>query len=611
MINNVDAGYMNRFLHLGEVLMLGSIVLAGEMLLLSLLKLYTAQFLWSVVFLNYFVLINRDVRLKVKELFSLNISWDIPLFGFIFLIGFFMFRNCYFLSDGDSHSTYLLAQKLWLENKTSIFGNASMDIKIFVPHFNAVFYGLGLSVFPKETLFPQLIVAFWTVVVSILVFGYTSYRFNRWYAISAVMFVLFNDHIYYSGANNCVIINSALIALFFSVSYNFLESRTTGGSFRFLLALIFLTQFMANKYQVFYVTVSMFIVGILIQKQLLSNVRSILFDKKKLVTLVIAAIIMLLWYIKNQLAVGLATFPILADKFDILNWNSEMVNIFGKVYLGSIAPDKFLKYMNYMFIWPGIKVSKIVIVTISLLPLFIMFSISRNRVRVKSVFELCYWLFVSIIVVAGTCIVSYVDPRHYRYGIAILAFTSVLSIDYIFQKVIGLRNTFFIGIVIFVLSVANYRIMFDQGGAFKRPLIEENVGVILDKVHFEDVEEKYFPYNTIVMKSLKKNKDKFLKGAWDVGEGGMQKLSAFLLPTRPQVGLWSTTLVKWDSYEDEKLIVKDLSDAGLEWVMRVENKELKYFNLDEYAKKAVKEERFPKKVFFNYNFPEELTEVNY
>ena len=611
LINNKGNDYINKSLYLGEVLLLGSIMVIGELLALSLLKLYSAPFLWFVVLLNYLFLLQREVRLKISRCLSLRCHWDIPLIGFVLLLLFFLFRNCYFLIDVDSHSTYLFAQKLWLENKTSILGNPALDIKVFAPHFNAVPYALTLCFFPQETLFPQLIVAFWMVIVSLLVFGYTSYRFNRWYALSAVMLILFNDHISYSGANKFVIINGALIAFLFAVSYNFLESRKQEGSFRLFLALVFLTQLMANKYQVFYVTCLFFVGGLLIQKDLINKCQTIVRDKKQLFVLLVSVVVLLMWYIKNQLAVGLATFPVFAGRLGVLGWNPEMVSIFFKAYTIPIEPIKFFKYMSYFFVWPGVKAAKIVIMTVSFLPFFLLVASSKRNFRHDRVFELCYWLFISIGVVAGLCFVSFVDPRHYRYGIAILAFTSIFSIDYIFNDVIGLKKRFLIGLVILALSASGYKTIFDQGGAFQRPSLKDNLNVILNKIHLSDVVEKHYPANKVVMDSYQENKEKILNGAWDIGVAGVTPFSAFLLPTRPQVGLWNTTLVRWNSYNDEELIVKDLHEAGLKWIMRVKEQSLQFLSLEEYAKEAVKYDRKPQKIFYNYGFPEELTKVNY
>src|SRR3989338_3681109 len=139
----------NRILALGEIFLLGSILLIGEMLFLSLVKLYKAPLLWSAVVLNIGFLFFPIVRRECAQIFSKKISWNVPLIAFLLLLGFFLFRNCYFLVDVDSHAAYLYTQKLWLEHGTSLFASAAMDMRVFVPQFNAVPYALGISVFPQ------------------------------------------------------------------------------------------------------------------------------------------------------------------------------------------------------------------------------------------------------------------------------------------------------------------------------------------------------------------------------------------------------------------------------------------------------------------------------
>ncbi len=112
----------NRSLYVGEVLLIGSIFLIGQLLILSLIRLYKVGYLWGVVLVNYFFLFNKDVRARIYYIFRKKISSIIPNILFVLLAFILFFRNCYFMYDVDSLSTYLFAQKLWLSFGTSIFG---------------------------------------------------------------------------------------------------------------------------------------------------------------------------------------------------------------------------------------------------------------------------------------------------------------------------------------------------------------------------------------------------------------------------------------------------------------------------------------------------------
>ena len=66
--------------------------------------------------------------------------------------------------------------------------------------------GLGVALFGQETLFPQFVNLSWRLVLTLLVFGYVSYRFSRYHGLAAAMLVLFNDHMFFSGVRSFVII---------------------------------------------------------------------------------------------------------------------------------------------------------------------------------------------------------------------------------------------------------------------------------------------------------------------------------------------------------------------------------------------------------------------
>ncbi len=598
----------NRILYLGEALLLGSILVIGEMLFLSLVHLYTGFCLWGALLLNFFILLLPSTRQGWAILFKRKIHWDFPLAGFIILVLFFLFRNCYFLVDVDSHSSYLYAQKLWLEHATSIFASPALDMRIFTPHFNAVPYALGMAFFPGEPLFPQLVVAFWTVMAVLLVFGYTSYRLGRGYALAAVLLCLFNDHMFYSGANTCCIINSALIVLLFASAYNFLEASTHKDAFRFLLALIFLAQLIANKYQVLYVFIMLFIGGILLPNNL-SHFRSIVSDRKWLGGLCLSVLICSFWFLKNYLATGDPFFPIFAGDLGTLGWTKEMAVVFNKVYAGPLTFPQVMKFLSYLFVWPGVNAAKITGTITFLLPVLMIFSLRRKEFDLERFKEMCFWLGASMMILIGLCSVSFVDPRIYRYPIAVMAVAAVFSLKFLLEYCFGFRGVL-VSAVILLIALNGFQIIFSQG-QYGRPTIKQNVNVLLNRLHMKDLLSYYYPDNIIAEEGVKQNPRMFKSSAWDTGVGGVTPLSAYLLPSRPQVGLWHTTVVRWDSYKDVDAIVSDLHNQGIEWIMRVDQGKLIFESDEDYAKRAVKFDRYPKQLFYNYGFPQELAKVSY
>ena len=121
-----------------------------------------------------------------------------------------------------------------------------------------------------------------------------------------------------------------------------------------------------------------------------------------------------------------------------------------------------------------------------------------------------------------------------------------------------------------------------------------------------DVILRHYPKNILARELFEHNKDRAMRSAWN--DDGFHGLSAFLLPDRPHVGLWFATVVRWDSYQNEELIIKDLKDYGLQWIMDSSSgPTVVFLSLEEYAKKAVTYDRFPKQIGFPYNMPEELT----
>ncbi len=610
-MNKDNKAYLNRSVFLGESLLLGSILVVGEMMVLSLIGLYKTFFLWGIVFLNYGFLWYPTVRKQLLDLLRPKSSGRLSTGLFISLLLIFIFRNCFFLVDVDSHSTYLFAQKLWLAKGSSLVGDVATDIRIFSPHFNAVPYALGLSAFREDTLFAQLVVVSWSVIALLLLFGYISYRFNPYYALSGVMLVLFNDHFFYSGANNCCIINSALISFVFAAGYNFWESYRREDPFRLVLALIFLCQLMANKYQMTYTFLFVLVLGVSIQSSWPGKIRLILGNKPWFLCIISAVFLVSLWYLKNFLVTGIPTFPILAGKYRVFNWTPEMSGTFYKIYGGGLSFPKFLKYFSYLFVWPGVHVAKYVLVCILFFPFILMGQFKRAEINRAELFELGYWLGLSILMIMGLCLVNFVDPRHYRYGIGIFAFTLIFVVDYICRSCFGLKSRWIPGVGLFLVALTGYHTIFMQGGAYKRPTFQDNINVILNKLHFEDVWIRYFPKNAMAREGFAAQPEKIKNSAWDTGIAGVTPLSAFLLPIRPQVGLWHTSVVKWDSYKSPDLIAKDLESSGLKWIMRVQDDRLVFLSVKEYAQEAAGYDRFPQSLFYDYGFPKELSEIKY
>ena len=603
MINPKKNDFINFSLYAGESFLLGS--------LFSILGLYSGPCLWGLVFINYGPLFFKQVRNALKGFWEALWKFSIPKTIFIGLLLIFIFRNLYFLVDVDSHSTYLFAQKLWLAKGSSILGDIATDIRIFAPHFNAVPYALGLAISSGDTLFPQLVVASWSVVVLLLVYGYVSYRLNQWYGVASVMLVLFDEQFFYSGANSCCIINSALIAFLFASAYNFLESRSQNSPFRFLLALVFLGHLMANKYQLAYVFVSFLILGIFIQPKPMDKIINIWNHRQYLYLFLGSAFFVSLWYWKNYFITGVPTFPILAGQLGIWGWNIQMTDVFNKVYAGGLNIELIIKYISYLFIWSGVLTAKIVILFILSLPFILIVSLVRSNIEKETLIQLAYWFSLSVLFIIGLCLASFVDPRHYRYGTAIFVVAAVVMMDYIFMALGGAKGRLVSIFLLICVAWGSSWIIFAQGGHLKRPAIADNIAVLTNRLHFNDILERYYPDNIIAINGYRANPEKAKEAAWDTGVGGKTRFSAFLLPVQPQVGLWHTTVVGWESYDDQTLVVKDLLSYGIKWIMRVKDGQLIFISPDEYAQEVVAYDRFPSEKFYNYGFPSELSTVKY
>jgi len=606
---------LNYYVHLGELLLLGSIVLVGEMLLLSLIGFYKSPFLWGAVAANLSFLMLKSIRLHLIYLIQRLRYAGIAGFCFILLTSTMVFRNCYFLIDVDSLSTYLYAQKMWLEKGSSLVGGVGTDFRAFLPHFDGVPYALGLSVFPQETLFPELVTVLWRVIVLLLVFGYTLYRFNAFYAFAALAFVLFNDHFFYSGANQWVIINAALIAFIFASALNFLESRRRGRTLHLVMALIFLSQFISNKYQMLFATGLMCVIGGFVQPQKMRSIVEIVKSKRWVFSILIAWGVMSLWLVKNLLTTGDPVYPILAGNLEVLGWTKEKWSVLHAI-AGGIDIDLVFKYFNYLFIWPGVAAAKYVAVILSIVPFIFLVGFLRSNIPKESIIELCFWLSLAASLVIGISLFCHQDPRYYRYPIAIMSFTTILCIDFIFRYCLLLDRAGIISCVLLIVSCMGgsnegIKVVWDQGGAFLRPTIVDNINVILNKMHTDDAIKKHHPEIPSIRREVAENKDRANRAAWDIGGRG-GSFPAFLLPIRPAVSLWHTNLIQWNSYQNEDSIVLDLEQRSIESIMRInDDGVLRFLPLREYAKEAVAYDRKPKNFLYTYNFPYELEVARY
>ena len=609
-LSDRDSFKINKAVFLGESLLLGSTLLYAAIMLLGMCHLYTKLFLWGATLINFLFLISKHTRRQIWDLIKIEkFKFSFPFTIFILLMIWFVFRNCFFLVDVDSHSTYLLTQKLWLTFKKITVADPGIDARFFIPQFDTIFYGLGLSVYPQETLFPQLINIFWRVVCLLLVYGYTSYRFNKYYGLAASMFLMFNLHFYISGANHWVIMNPAIIAFIFAATYSFWESRRNLDFNRFFLAIIFLSQLPSNKYQSAFIFIFLLILGIFIQPSPWSQLKELFFNKKRLCFLIGFFLVAALILIKNWIATKLPTFPIFAGKFGILNRHPQMDQIF-RAYARGVTLNQFFKYVGFLFIWAGIIPAKYVFITIISTPLIILRLWTRKTINIDKTIELFYWLSTSTLCLLGICFVTHQDPRYYGYAIAVFTFAAIFSIDFVVTQFLCIRNKFVLCTLILLLASQGHRIFLAERGFFVLPTIKENIAVLTDKIHTKDVIPRYFLHHNWAMMGYAQNLDKVQRSAWDYSQGGTN-YSPFLVPVRPQISLWWTSIIRWTSYAREDLVVRDLKAYGIDYIMRIKDSRLVFTPVAEYAKDAVKFNRFPTKTQFDYGFPAELTVIKY
>jgi hypothetical protein len=344
------------------------------------------------------------------------------------------------------------------------------------------------------------------------------------------------------------------------------------------------------------------------------QIKEILYNRKWRGILLGALFILSLWFIKNFLLTGDPLFPAFAGKLGVFNWNPELEKVILKTS-SSLTAAKFFKYMNFFFIWPGINAAKYVILTIAFFPLIIFRYSMKSEIDKSLIFELSFWLGVSLLTVMGICFVAWQDPRAYRYLIGVLSFTAVFSIHFILRYVFNIRKKILLCSVMLILPLmagANegYKIIYQAGGGLEVPALRDNIDVILNIAHTDLVIKKHYPNVASILNVINENEGKMAKSAWDINSFDLN-FPAFFLPVRPVVSLWASTIIKWDSYSSDSLIVNDLRSFGIEWIMEMREGKLVFLPIEEYAREAARYERYPKTTSFDYGFPEELTRVVY
>lgn len=603
---------LNKAVLLGEALLLGSIFVIGQLLLLSLLQLYKAPYLWGCIILNCLLIFKKEVRQGVRSLFAQGIRLDLPLFIFVSVILIWAFRNYFPLIETDSVSAYLFFQKLWLSKGTSLIGGPLSDSRLFIAHFDCVPYSLGISIFPRETLFPQFINIFSRFIALILVFGYTSYRFNRWYGLAGAMFVLFNEHFFYSGVATCLIVNGSVVALSFASVYNFWESRRQNSSFRFLLALIFASQIMANKYQMAYVLFFMLFVCFFIQRDILAKFKEIIKNKRWVTVLLGSCLILSFWFVRNLIITGDPLFPILAGKLGIFNWSPEKDAVCAKWLALHLKPTLFLKYMTYMFIWPGVSALKYIIVTILLLPFILGFLLLKSKFNAEKTLELLFWLSVSVVSIFGISLAGWTSVKFYRYPIGIFSFSAVFILHYLFTQLLRIKNQLILSACIVFLASSggrneSWRVIFRQAESFHFPTYKENLDTLFNKIHADyALNSRHSWCNpSRISELLRENKEKLNRTAWDL-DSFSHALPVFFFQDLPVVSVWVNSVIKWDSRNDPELILRDLKISSIDWVI-TRGPEL--LSAEAFAKRAALRNYSPKTTYYDHEFPEELSRI--
>ena len=602
----------NRAIYLGETLLLGSTVIYGLFMLLSLVHLYMRNFLFAAVAINYLWLFRKEVRMEIGRFFKKPLPSSASFYVLILFLGFFIFRNYFFMVDIDSHSSYLNAQKIWLSHKTSIVASPGIDIRVFTPHFEDVLGALGISFYPKELLYSQLINIFFRVIVILLVYGYTTFRFQSLYGLAASFFIMFNLHFFVSGANMWVLINGALVALIFATAYNFFESYRKSDNSRFFIALLFLTQFPSNKYQSLYVFIVAIVLGFWIQPSLLKIFKTILKDKRKVIALAIFIFISLLIFIKNWLATGWPFFPMFSGYFNILDRDLQMEQVFAQIIRGT-TPRQFLKYVGFLFIWHGMRPAHWFYLSFCFLPVIFLGITLKKNIPAEKIKEFPYWMAASFFGMAAICLINHTDPRQYVFVIGILTFSAIFIWDFILVHFLQLGKRFkiLVQIIILFAGVQGANIFISMiGGGFKLPTLKENWKVITNKLHTADIISRYYRHTNTINAFFESHPEIINKAAYyfHITTG---QYSFYLVPECPSIAIYVTSIVRWKSYENPNLILEDLRRHDIEHIVTIKDDKVVLLSPEEFAQKAVETDRFPKQTLQEYGFPYELKYTDY
>lgn len=599
-----ERAVFNRALILGETLLLGSIVIVGALFSLSFVGLYRAPFLWLVIAAGFLPLFFAGVRQDIVRICRCSFFRSPSALVFIALFLVMFFRNCYFMVDVDATTNYLYTAKVWLERGTSLIREPGLNYHVYFPQFDVVPYALGLSLFMDEPLFPELVVVFWRLIPLLLMYGYASHRLGKWYGLAGVMFILFNEHFFYSGANRYVILNPMIIAFYFAAAYNLWESRHGRGAFRLMLGLIFAAHVITNKYQALYGCALLMFAAVFVQEELGRKIKAIFSNKRWVTFSALSLFFVALWFIKNIITTGDPVFPILAGRFHVPGWTLQADESFLHG-LGGLNVMKILKYLNYLFISQGIVPSKLVALMLTFLPLVILIALKkRNPPDRDEMLELCFWLVLSVLMLIGVTKGSHWDSRYYRFPIGIFTWAAMFGIYFVFRYNLGITRKWVAGGCLFVFALTGVRIVKAEDGPFFYPNIKENIGVIMNRIHMADIMPKQYPNVKNLQQAIADNPDKMESVAYYVR--AMSNFPLYFVPTRPIVGVYRTNVIGWDSYDSEELVVKDLVDNGIKWVVAFDGTNAEFLSPQEFAEIAVQENRFPKEYYHADFFPDEL-----
>jgi len=113
----------------------------------------------------------------------------------------------------------------------------------------------------------------------------------------------------------------------------------------------------------------------------------------------------------------------------------------------------------------------------------------------------------------------------------------------------------------------------------------------------------------MIQVSEKNRPDLFENAAWEYYQD--PPFSLFLATHKPVLSLFYSSIVRWDSYEDPKLIEKDIRNYGIEHIITIRDGKVVALTPENYAAEEAKRDRLPQIVAYDYGFPMELKYTNY